>query len=62
MPICASAACRLRTIADPLPWAVSLNLRPDCTILAPDRAIDGFASTGNSRHILQESDSTCVTL
>jgi hypothetical protein len=56
MPMCASAACRLRTVADPLPWAVSLGFRPDCTILVPAGAIDGFASTGNSRGILQESD------
>jgi hypothetical protein len=62
MPMCASAACRLRTFADPLHWAVSLARRLARFNLAPARAIDGFASTGNSRNVLQQRDPTCVTL
>ena len=47
MPICATAR-HLRTFADPLSWAVSLARRLIRMILVPARAIDGFASTGNS--------------
>jgi hypothetical protein len=61
MPICASAARRLRTFADPLSWAVSLSFRPVRNILAPLRAIDGFASTGNSSSTLKRGKPTCGT-
>jgi hypothetical protein len=60
MPICASAARRLLTFADPLSWAVSRVFGLGRSILAQGRAIDGFASTGNSSNALQQRDPTCV--
>jgi hypothetical protein len=56
MPICASAARRLRTFADPLSWAVSLTRGLVRSNLAPVRAIAAFASTGNSRNASQQNE------